>query len=71
MSSKDSVMKEANKIIEKELGITLDLHLIDMGNYDERCAQCLLRVKNGHLLFKNRRAVPQRCEKRFFCRAYG
>ena len=51
MSSKDSVMKEANKIIEKELGITLDLHLIDMGNYDEKMRTMLATREKMDICF--------------------
>lgn len=36
MSDKDLVMAEANKIFEKELGVTVDLRLIDYGNYGEK-----------------------------------
>ena len=50
-SSKDAVMKEANKIIEKELGVTLELHLIDMGSYDEKMRTMLATREEMDICF--------------------
>lgn len=36
ISSKDTVMKEANKILGENLGLELDLRLVDMGNYQQK-----------------------------------
>lgn len=36
ISSKDTVMKEVNKVLGEDLGLELDLRLVDMGNYQQK-----------------------------------
>lgn len=36
VSSKDTVLKEANRVLGESLGLTLDLRMVDMGNYQQK-----------------------------------
>jgi len=53
ISSQETVMAEANKIIEKELGVKLEMHLFDMGAYNEKMNVILNSNEEVDIVFLN------------------
>ena len=53
-SNAEMVMEEANRIIGDKLGLKLDLHLIDMGNYSEKMNVMLSSREKMDICFINK-----------------